>query len=159
MASSDTSTGRDKQFWLFQFDQSEAAAMAADGKGIDATPPADRHTFDIRVGDSAFYWVMGPGNSAGVFGGGIIEETGLVLPHSRDYGDPSSPESLRPSVRIDTLFVKDWPLVTREQLRELPCFEEGFELFAMANRQGAFSMTPEQGEVILDLLEGRAANR
>lgn len=158
-ASFDTDSGNGADLpgrtWLFQVTPDEARDCFVEWNSDPDwmfRPAVDRHTDDVRSGDIALMWVTGSGDRAGLFGAGLVEETGLELEHRRTYQDATSPKATRPSISIDLHYLADRVLVTRPELRALAGFSPAtFELFKMANRSNAFAVEPQQAETILTL--------
>jgi hypothetical protein len=141
--------------WLVQFHVEEAVEAITDfiDHGHDLTYPAvSRHLEGVSVGDPIVFWVLGPGQSAGVFGFGVVTGPVEDLEHPVSYREPTGRRTNRPSLPVRVTSMFDHVVVPRSALRTLPAFAD-FELFRMPNRPNLFEVTGPQMTLMVKLTE------
>lgn len=144
--------------WLFQYSaRSTADLQSGWNAGHDLEyPPVDQHADQINEDDFILFWVSGPAKEAGIIGWGLASGHFEELEHAKNYQDPDGPRSLRTSLEVDLCTVFDAPIITRDELRRHPAFED-FDLFTMPNRSNAFTVTAEQWAVIFARIDQKLA--
>lgn len=144
--------------WLFQYNPHSAANLLnAWNVGDDLEYPAiDRHADEINIDDFILFWISGPAKEAGIIGWGLASGHFQELDHAKNYQDPDGPRGLRTSLEVDLCNVFDRPIITREELKQHPAFED-FDLFAMPNRSNAFAVTAEQWVIIFARIDQKLA--
>ena len=115
-------------------------------------PSVDRHTQEIAPDDIILFWVCGPGDTAGVIGYGLASGVITQREYPKDFKDPDGPKTLRPAMEVMLLDVFDAPVITRTELKQDSVFAD-FDLFRMAARTNAFTVTAEQWGVLMNRLE------
>ena len=147
-----------RRCWLFQMSAEYAEDCLADFEDGQAwILPLSRYTADVKPGDLALLWRMGPGDTAGLFGYGIVTDSDLSASRPKDWADPDGPERLSPAVEADLMFVAPQLLLTRPELKQWPEFtRDRFDLFKMAQRPNAFPVEAEHLDRIAALLRTKA---
>ena len=140
--------------WVVQYNPRSAQLLRRSWQGGEdfEYPNVDRHADEIHADDFILFWVSGPGAEAGVIGVGVASGVNEVRDHPKSYRDPEGPTVLRNSAEVALACVFIDPVVTRDELRRHPEFDE-FDLFRMPNRPNAFPVTPEQWAIIFRRME------
>ncbi|MGQ2912113.1 EVE domain-containing protein [Aeromicrobium sp.] len=148
----------DMPTWLFQYSPRSAKDLQNGWEaGAELDYPAlDRHADEIKMDDFVLFWVSGPAKEAGIIGWGLASGHLEERDHAKNYHDPDGPRSLRASLEVNLCSVFDRPIITREELKQHPVFED-FDLFAMPNRSNAFTVTAEQWAVIFARIDQKLA--
>lgn len=148
-----------RRCWLFQMSAEQAANCLADFEDDQEAwiLPLSRYIDDVNPDDLVLLWRMGPGDTAGIFGYGIVTESGVKAQRPKDWADPDGPERLSPAVEADLVFVAPQLLLTRPELKRWPEFtRDRFDLFKMAQRPNAFPVEAEHLDRVAALLRTKA---